>query len=98
VQVSATLSILVTWIDGCEPEAPPLDALEPVLAPEALEPVVLAPEEDGLVDEDGLLDDVGLLEEALLPPLAFVTVPATATSWPMCEFNFEVSAPEGMIR
>ena len=92
LQVSATLSIFVTWIDGCEPEAPPLDALEPV------ELVLLEPLADGLELEDGLLLEDGLAEDAPLPPLAFVTVPATATSWPMCEFSFELSAPAGMIR
>ncbi len=83
--VSATLSILLTWMEGCEPDEEPVEPAP--MEPLALDPEVLAePLEDGL------------LEEALLPLLLFVTVPVTATSCPMWEFNFEVSALAGMIR
>ncbi len=65
-------------------------ALEPVLLePVLLEPVLLEPEADGLAEELPLF---------ALAPFAFVTEPETATSWPICWFSFEVSAPEGMIR
>ncbi len=90
-------------MEGCDPDAPePLEALEPMepeaLEPEALEPMLLEPLAEGLLEplaEDGLLAELASLEPA---PLALVTVPVTATSWPMCWFSFEVSAPEGMIR
>ncbi len=81
LQVSATLSILLTWIDGCALDEPvPLLALEPMepdaLEPDALEPMLLEPLADGLL---ALLLSL-LLSLLPLAPFAFVTVPVTATS------------------
>ncbi len=78
LHVSATLSILLTWIDG-----PEFEALEPM--PEALEPaapVALEPDAPEPMLDEPLAD--GLLAELPLAPapdsLLFVTVPVTATS------------------
>ncbi len=96
LQVSATLSILLTWIDGPEFEAlePMPEALEP--APDSVDPDALEP----MLDEplaDGLLAELAPLAPAPAA-LLFVTVPVTATSCPMCWFNFEVSALAGMTK
>ncbi len=103
LQVSATLSILLTWMEGCaaleEPEAPaPIEPDAPEALPDAPDPVLLDPLADGLLEllADGLLAE--LVSELPLAPPALVTVPETATSCPMWEFSLEVSALAGMIR
>ena len=71
LQVSETLSIFVTEIEGWL-----LLADEPVAAcVAALAAAPAAP--------------------AALASFALLIVPLTRTSWPMCEFNFELSALAG---